>query len=91
MACAAGGQDPLLGRAALAHQVHPRLHRGRDGGLCQADRADGREVQEAVPDEEGVGDRELDQRVEKVGHCGEGDPEVLPTLYQVQKKNFIRF
>ena len=80
----AGGQDPLPWCAALTHQVHPRLHRGRDGGLCQADWTDGREVQEAVPDEEGVGDCELNERVEAAGHSGEGDPEVLSPLYQVR-------
>ena len=45
---------------------------------------DGRQVQEAVPDAEGAGDRLLDARVEEARQRRQNTPKVLRGDYQVQ-------
>ena len=44
---------------------------------------DGRQVQEAVPDAEGAGDRLLDARVEEARQRRQNTPKVLRGDYQV--------
>ena len=52
--------------------------------------ANGREIQEAIPNEEGAGDSVIDEGMEAEGQCCQNYPEVFPQTCQVSWELFLQ-